>query len=47
MFSVIKKKHNTFQSLRDMTLFGKKFTAKEALDCKIIDQIYKLEIAVE
>ena len=31
MMAVIKKKHTNHQSLRDMTLFGKKFTAEEAL----------------
>jgi len=28
MFAVIKKKHTNYQSLRDMCLMGKKFTAE-------------------
>ena len=39
MMEVIKKKHNDFKTLRDMCLFGKKFTSEEALKFGMIDGI--------
>ena len=39
MLAVIKRKHNSHHSLRDMTLFAKKFHEEEALKLGIIDGI--------
>ena len=39
MHEVIKRKHNSHQSLRDMALCGKKFSEKEALSLGLIDGI--------
>ena len=39
MLAVIKKKHNDYKSLRDMCLFGKKFSSEEALKYGMIDGI--------
>lgn len=36
---MIKKKHNDFKTLRDMCLYGKKFTSEEALKFGMIDGI--------
>lgn len=39
MNAVIKRKHSNPLTFRDMTLFGRKFTEKEALEYKMIDGI--------
>lgn len=39
MLAVIKKKHNSYKTLREMCLFGKKFSAEEALESGMIDGI--------
>lgn len=39
MMETIKRKHSNKQSLRDMVLFGKKFSEREALENKMIDAI--------
>ena len=39
MLAVIKKKHNGYKSLRDMCLFGKKYSAEQALQLGMIDGI--------
>ena len=52
MFAVIKKRHGSHGTLRDMCIFGKKFKAEEALRVGLVDKILKekengLEKAVE
>jgi enoyl-CoA hydratase/carnithine racemase len=42
MMSVIKKKHNDYKTLRDMCLYGKKFTSEEALKFGMIDGIFPI-----
>lgn len=39
MNAVIKRKHSNPLTFRDMTLFGRKYTEKEALENKMIDGI--------
>lgn len=39
MLAVIKKKHRDYKTLRQMCLFGKKFTSEEALKEGMIDGI--------
>ena len=41
MFAVIKKRHGSHGTLRDMCIFGKKFKAEEALRVGLIDRILK------
>ncbi len=39
MLAVIKRKHKDYKTLRDMCLFGKKYSAEEALKEGFIDGI--------
>ena len=39
MNEVVKRKHQTYRSYRDMALFGRKFSESEALKEGMIDEI--------
>ena len=48
MMETIKRKHTGYKTMRDMTLFGKKYTEKEALKEGMVDEIVNdLSVVVE
>ena len=47
MNAVVKKKHNTFQTFRDMVLLGKRFNQDEALQVGLTDKNIKENVSNE